>query len=99
MNCPLGIDLPALILNAKHAGFRLLLSDRLLAQAGPLQGLGSQAAGVVNPVLQNRGLRWAVEKTLNISRQRQLPLYRRQTFARWFNSRANSFTSGGRELK
>jgi L-lactate utilization protein LutB len=86
MNCPLGIDLPARLLDARHAGSRPSFTDRLIASAGPLQSLGSRAAGIVNPVFANRPLRWLGENMLNISRQRQLPQYRRRTFARWLKS-------------
>jgi L-lactate utilization protein LutB len=86
MNCPLGIDLPARILDVRHATSYPSFTDRLMANAGPLQSLGSQAADFVNPLFNQRLLRWLVEKTLNISRLRNLPRYQRRNFARWFKS-------------
>jgi L-lactate dehydrogenase complex protein LldF len=89
-NCPLDIDLPGMILNAK-AEFtskrRRSLTDTLLAEAETLQSWGSSAAWLANALSSNRPLRWMAEKVLDISRERQLPRVHRHAFAKWFTSR------------
>jgi L-lactate utilization protein LutB len=89
-NCPLDIDLPGMILNAK-AEFtnrrRRSLTDTLIANAETLQSTGSSAAWLANVILNNRILRRVAEKVLDISRERQLPRVYHHTFTRWFTSR------------
>jgi L-lactate utilization protein LutB len=90
-NCPLDIDIPGMILDAKtkySSGRRRSLTDILIANAGTLEGFGSSTAWLTNAVLANRPLRWAGEKVLDISRRRHLPRINRRPLAKWFRSRA-----------
>ena len=89
-NCPLDIDLPGMILDAKAeftSRTRRSLTNTLIANAETLQSTGSSIAWLANAILSNRVLRWLAENILDISRERQLPVISRRTFARWFTSR------------
>ena len=80
-NCPLSIDLPGMILDARiemMARARGRLSDNVLANFETLAKLGSALPPVANLVGDNRMLRWLGEKTLGISRERRLPRFRRE---------------------
>ena len=88
-NCPLGIDLPGMILDAKAelvSKKRRPLTDRVLANAENAERWGSRAPWLANPLVRSRALRWMGEKTLAISKERQLPRLQRKTFAKWFRS-------------
>jgi L-lactate utilization protein LutB len=89
INCPLGIDLPGMILDAK-AELMLKrhhpLADRVLANAEIAERWGSHAPWLANPLMESRVLRWLGEKTLGISKERRLPRVQRRTFAKWFRS-------------
>ena len=88
-NCPLGIDLPGMILDAK-AELMLKkhrpLTDRVLANAEIAERWGSHTPWLANPLMRSRALRWMGEKALGISKERQLPRVQRRTFAKWFRS-------------
>jgi L-lactate utilization protein LutB len=88
-NCPLGIDLPGMILDAK-AELMLKkhrpLTDRVLANAEIAERWGSHTPWLANPLMRSRVLRWMGEKALGISKERQLPRVQRKTFAKWFRS-------------
>jgi len=89
-NCPLDIDLPSMILDAKAeftSRTRHSLTNTLIANAETLQSTGSSAAWLTNVILNNRILRRVAEKVLDISRERQLPRVHYHTFNRWFTSR------------
>jgi len=88
-NCPLGIDLPGMILDAKAELMlkkRRSLADRVLANAEIAERWGSHAPWLANPLMRSRTLRWLGEKTLGISKERQLPQVQGKTFSRWFRS-------------
>ena len=78
-NCPLSIDLPGMILDAriKMADARRPLSDNILANFEMLARLGSTLPLVTNLAANNKMLRWLGEKTVGISRERQLPKFRK----------------------
>ena len=89
-NCPLDIDLPGMILDAKAEFInrrRRSLTDTLIANAETLESCGSSAAWLTNVLSGNRLLRRVAEKVLDISRERQLPRVHHDTFTRWFTSR------------
>jgi L-lactate dehydrogenase complex protein LldF len=88
-NCPLGIDLPGMILDVKAELMlkkRRSLTDRVLANAEMAERWGSHTPWLANPLMRSRTLRWLGEKTLGISKERQLPRVQRKTFAKWFRS-------------
>jgi len=89
-NCPLDIDLPGMVLDAKTEFTnrrRRSLTDTLIANAETLESCGSSAALLTNVLSGNRLLRRVAEKVLDISRERQLPTVHHDTFTRWFSSR------------
>jgi L-lactate utilization protein LutB len=87
-NCPLGIEIPDMILEAKNApGQPHSLTDSLIANAGSLEKAGSSIAGLTNTIMSNQQLRWMGEKMFNISRERRLPQFKRQTLVKWYKSR------------
>ena len=88
-NCPLGINLPGMILDAKAELVlkkRHPLTDRVLANAEMAEKWGSHMPWLANPLMESRALRWMGEKTLGVSKERQLPRVQRKTFAKWFRS-------------
>jgi len=88
-SCPLEIDLPGMILDAKGelaSKRRMSLTDTLLSNAETLEKWGSSLAPLANPASSIGALRWLGEKTLGVSKERHLPRFRGGTFARWFQS-------------
>lgn len=89
-NCPLGIDLPGMILDAK-AEFtskkRRPLADMVMANASMAEEWGSRVPWLANPLMNSRPLRWLGEKTIGISKERQLPHIQGKTFAKWFRAK------------
>ena len=86
-NCPLDIDLPGMMLDAKAdllSGRHLPLGDRLFANVETVEKWGSSMPWLANALVRNRPLRWLGEKTLGISSERQLPKVQSRTFAKWF---------------
>lgn len=86
-NCPLNIDLPGMILEAKRQKpkGRRTFTEVLLSNAETAERLGVYVPGAVRLVSANRLLRWLGEKVVGISRQRPIPELQHQTFARWFH--------------
>ena len=83
MECPSNVDIPSLAIEikAQHvAATGLSGADWILSRAHSFGGLGCSFAPITNWVLGNPTMRWLVEKTLGISRQRRLPGFARRTF-------------------
>jgi FAD/FMN-containing dehydrogenase/Fe-S oxidoreductase len=90
MECPARVNIPKLMLEAKaqHAAEQGLgLTRWLLARSEALAVLGSALAPLVNPLLAYAPVRWLMEKTVGIARQRRLPPFA----ARSFLARAERF--------
>jgi L-lactate dehydrogenase complex protein LldG len=90
-DCPLDIDLPGMILDAKiaaMAGKRRLLTDSFLSNLETGMRWGRSMPMLANVTVNNRLVRWLGEKTLGISKARQLPRFQGTAFARWFRSSA-----------
>jgi L-lactate utilization protein LutB len=87
-NCPLDIDLPGMILEAKKQMSKKhrTLSDNLLSNAEVLERLGSNIPWLAGIASNNRLLRWLGERMIGISRERQIPRMQGRTFAKWFRS-------------
>ncbi len=85
-NCPLNIDLPGMILEAKRplSKKHRLFGDYLLSNIEMLEELGSSMPWLVGVAFNNRHLRWLGEKMTGISRKRQIPVMQRGTFEKWF---------------
>ena len=86
--CPLNIDLPGMILQARKQKRRkrLTLGERLLSKADVLQKMGSIMPSLVRMLSTNTILRWIGEKVMDIKSDRQFPDIKRETFKKWFES-------------
>lgn len=89
-DCPTGVDLAKLKAEVKHqyhqekgAGLRA----KVFANIDRLSALGSLMAPVSNWGTAIPGSRVLLEKTLGIARDRELPVFRRETLERWFHKR------------
>ncbi len=90
-DCPLDIDLPGMILDAKTAamaGKRPPLTDSFLSNLETVMRWGRSVPMLANVTASNRLVRRIGEKTLGISKERQLPRFQGTAFARWFRSSA-----------
>jgi L-lactate dehydrogenase complex protein LldF len=88
-DCPLDIDLPGMILDARIEAMvdsRRPLTDSLLSNFGTISKWGSSVPFLANVASSNKIMRWLGEKTLDISKERQLPKFQRMTFTKWFQS-------------
>ncbi len=84
------IDFPWLMLRAKAVAVKeegQRIADRVLGHTDLVGRIGSALAPLVNWANHNRLARILLEKGLGIHRDRNLPLYHRQTFESWFRSR------------
>ena len=83
--CPSGVDVSALMLEAKAAYVQdhgLAPIDWLLSRTETWSRLGSRLPLLSNTLLANRGFRWALDRFLGLSRHRSLPRVRRTSFLR-----------------
>ncbi|SDN97965.1 FAD-binding and (Fe-S)-binding domain-containing protein [Geodermatophilus sp. DSM 45219] len=85
--CPLGVDVSALkaeALAAKHDVHGTPLRSRAFGAIRTLNKLGSATAPLSNLPGRITPLRALMDSRLGIARQRDLPVFHRQTLARWF---------------
>jgi len=89
-DCPTGVDLAKLKAEVKHqhheeegAGLR----EKAFADIETMSRVGSALAPLSNWVPKLPGARWAMEKTLGIAAERELPTFRRETLTDWFEAR------------
>jgi len=97
LDCPLDIDLPGMILDARieaMAETRRSLTDSYLSNFESIAKWGSSMPFLANVASSNRIMRWLGEKTLGISKERQLPKFQRMTFAKWFQSSVDKDIDG-----
>ncbi|MEW6440416.1 MAG: hypothetical protein AB1640_05705 [bacterium] len=88
-NCPLGIELPDMIIAAKAelaAGRRRRVGESVLGKMGSLERWASRAPGAANVLIASAPARWLAEKVLDLSRRRELPRVRGATLPKWFRS-------------
>jgi len=89
LDCPLDIDLLGMILDARIeavAKTRRSITDNFLSNFETIAKLGSSMPFLANVASSNRIMRWLGEKTLGISKERQLPKFQRMNFDKWFQS-------------
>jgi Fe-S oxidoreductase len=85
------VDFPRLMLRARAARARkegVSLQDRILGMADAMGRLGSLLAPLSNWANRWKLNRLLMESALGIHRGRNLPLYHRRTFSRWFRKHA-----------
>lgn len=81
--CPAGVDIPKLMLEAKAAYVAtngLRPSDWILARFDILSALGSRFSPIANWAIGNRQMRWLLEKTFGIAQGRKLPRFASRSF-------------------
>jgi L-lactate utilization protein LutB len=96
-DCPLDIDLPGLILDAMieaSTDTRRPLVDSFLSNFETIAKWGSSVPILANVAAGNTLMRWLGERTLGISRERQLPRFQHTTLAEWFRSSADKDVEG-----
>jgi Fe-S oxidoreductase/FAD/FMN-containing dehydrogenase len=85
LECPAGVDIPKLMMEAKAAYLRtngLRIVDWAMTHLDLLASLGRLAAPLTNWALGNRQMRWCIEKTLGIAQGRKLPRVAARPFLR-----------------
>ena len=83
LECPSAVDIPHLAIEAKAASVAangLSRADWILSRAHSFGQLGCALAPVSNWLLHTRWMRWLVEKTVGIARERKLPTFARKPF-------------------
>lgn len=85
LECPAGIDIPKLMLEAKAAYVAdngLRFGDWLLTHMDLIGTLGNMISPLANWSIGNRTMRWLIEKTLGIAQGRKLPRHAPRSFIR-----------------
>lgn len=87
--CPSDVKIADIIqvVRFKHASSKPGLRNRLLAMTDTVGRLSSALSFAVNPMLRNKPFKRALDITLGIDYDRQLPQYASTTFSRWYNKR------------
>jgi glycerol-3-phosphate dehydrogenase subunit C len=86
-----------MILDAKieaMAETRRSLTDNFLSNFESLAKWGSSMPFLADVASSNRVMRWLGERTLGISKERQLPKFQRVTFTKWFQSSVDKNIDG-----
>jgi FAD/FMN-containing dehydrogenase/heterodisulfide reductase subunit C len=86
LDCPAQVDIPRMVveLKAQHtATHGLRLTDRMLSRLDILAGIASRFPRIANWSLENRTMRWLLEKSTGIAMSRRLPRIAKQPFMRW----------------
>jgi FAD/FMN-containing dehydrogenase/Fe-S oxidoreductase len=86
VDCPASVNIPRMMveLKAQHAATHGLdWTDRLLSRMDLLTAAASRFPRLANWALENRGMRWILEKTTGIAISRRLPQIAKQSFMKW----------------
>ncbi|MBX7073310.1 MAG: anaerobic glycerol-3-phosphate dehydrogenase subunit C [Pirellulales bacterium] len=81
--CPAGVDIPRLMLEAKAAhvaSHGLNFSEWVLAHVDLVSRIGSALAPLANPLLNSRRARWLGEKLFGVAQGRKLPRFAGRSF-------------------
>lgn len=92
MNCPLDIDIPDMILDARADAMkngRLPLMHSLLSNFEGIAKWSTKTPTFANALSKNTLLRNCGEKIAGVSSKRQMPEFQKPTFEQWFESRTN----------
>jgi Fe-S oxidoreductase len=85
LECPAGIDVPKMMIEAKAqyvANDGLRLGDWILTRLDLFSALGSMLSPFTNWALQNRQMRWLMEKTIGLAQGRKVPRFTSRSFMR-----------------
>lgn len=91
------IDFPRTMMRAKLVETRkkgVRFADRMMGDTDRVGTLSSLAAPLVNWANRSPGIRGLMEKVFGIHRDRLLPTFHSQTFARWFRKRPRTAAAG-----
>jgi len=88
------VDVPRLVFRqrasrVKHEGgpgFR----ERVLSSADAVGQMGTKAAWILNPLNESRPVRFLLEKTLGVHRDRLLPTFASESFQTWWERRGGA---------
>jgi FAD/FMN-containing dehydrogenase/Fe-S oxidoreductase len=92
-DCPTGVDMAKLKAEVKHDYHEregVGLRERVFANIDSLSALGSALAPLSNWGPKLPGARTAMERTLGIAKERELPHFERESLEDWFDSRGGS---------
>ncbi|MFD1600060.1 FAD-binding and (Fe-S)-binding domain-containing protein [Halobellus rarus] len=95
-DCPSGVDMAKMkaeVTHEYHQRNGSSLRDKLFANVGALSKLGSAFAPLSNLLPRLPGARLAMEKTLGIARERELPQFHRTSLVDWFEARGGAAVS------
>jgi FAD/FMN-containing dehydrogenase/Fe-S oxidoreductase len=85
IECPSHVPIPKLMLEAKaqHVKERgLRWRDWLVSHIDSFASWGAVWPGAMNAMLRSTVLRWTLEKTVGLARQRRLPLVQKESFSK-----------------
>lgn len=92
MNCPLDIDIPDMILDARADAMKkgkIPLIHRLLSNFGDIAKWSTKTPTFANALSKNTFLRHCGEKFAGVSSKRNMPEFQNPTFEKWFGNRMN----------
>ncbi|EMA53170.1 FAD-binding and (Fe-S)-binding domain-containing protein [Halococcus salifodinae] len=92
-DCPTGVDMAKLKTEVKHQYHEregVDRRERLFANVDRLAALGSRFAPVSNWLPKLPGARAAMEKTMGIARERELPQFTSESLEDWFDARGGA---------
>ncbi len=86
LECPASVDIPKLVteIKAQHVADQgLSWSELLLSRIDRLAALASRIPRIANMALENRQMRWLLERMTGIAQGRRLPRLAKQPLSRW----------------
>lgn len=86
IECPASVDIPKMMVELKSqhtATHGLSVTDRFLSRLDLVTSLASRSPLLANWALENRAMRWMLEKMTGIASSRRLPQIARLPFMRW----------------
>ncbi|SEH55000.1 Fe-S oxidoreductase [Halopenitus malekzadehii] len=92
-DCPSEVDMAKLkaeVTHARHQEHGSSLRDKLFASIESLAPIGSTFAPIANALPKLPGAGWAMEKTVGIAAERDLPQFRSQSLIDWFEARGGA---------
>ncbi|MFC6614535.1 FAD-binding and (Fe-S)-binding domain-containing protein [Halopenitus salinus] len=92
-DCPSEVDMAKLkaeVAHARHQEHGSSFRDRLFASIETLAPIGSTLAPIANALPNLPGASWAMEKTVGIASERDLPRFRSESLIDWFEARGGA---------
>lgn len=86
LECPAGVDIPALMVEAKSQYFAvngLRMSEWLLTRLDVLYRFASRTPRFTNWMIRNRIMRWGLDRLFGIAQARKLPRFSNKSFLKW----------------